>query len=100
MSFFQDSSVSYQGQTYQLVAQECDALVDSGNYWHGPKSPSTWLCVAVFRYARSKVGGSPDDIATQLAARAMGITEQTVRELIAWHENYMRWHDGDPDYTV
>jgi hypothetical protein len=32
----------------------------------------------------------------ELASRALGITLERLEGIIEWHEEYMRWHDGQP----
>ena len=49
---------------------------------------------------RRRVGEAGDDVALELAAKALGTTVDRLRGAIEWHENYMRWHDADPDYRV
>ena len=99
-SFFHDALVESGGRTYRFSVEDGRALERVGNYWHGPRDPSTWLMVAVFLEARQRVGEAGDDIALALAANALGTTVERLRAGIEWHENYMRWHDADPDYTV
>lgn len=100
MSYFQDAWVTCQGQEYRLSAEEGRALeTRSLNYWHGPGDPSSWLGVAVFQLAQQKVE-APQRVALELAAAALGITLERMRALIRWHEQYMRWHDGDLTYRV
>ncbi len=43
---------------------------------------------------------APEAVALELAAQAMGITVERLETIIRWHEEYMRWHDGDSDYRV
>lgn len=100
MSYFQDATVTYQGRVYHFPAEKGRALESHLNYWHRPGDPSSWLGVAVFERAREKVKGAPQRVALKLAAQAMGITVEKLRALIRWHEQYMRWHDGIPDYQV
>jgi hypothetical protein len=99
-SYFHDAAVEWEGRTYCLSAADGRTLENPGNYWHGPENPSTWLAVAVFLEARRRVGNAGDRIALELAAKALGITVDRLRSGIEWHENYIRWHDGDPDYSV
>lgn len=98
--YFHDAEVEWEGNTYYLSAADARTLQNQGNYWHGPGNPSTWLAVAVFLEARRRVGNARDRIALELAALALGITVDRLRNGIEWHENYIRWHDGDPDYKV
>lgn len=99
-SYFRDATVQSGEQTYHFSIEDGRALESAGNYWHGPGDPSTWLSVAVFLAARRRVGEAGDDIALELAAKALGTTVERLRGSIEWHENYMRWHDGDFDYKV
>jgi hypothetical protein len=50
--------------------------------------------------ARRRVRGAPDKVALELAAKVLGIAVEKLLANIEWRENYMRWHDGDPDYRV
>lgn len=99
-TYFHDAAVESGGRTYYFNVSDGRALESAGNYWHGPGAPSTWLAVAVFLEARQRVGEAGDDVALELAAKALGTTVEQLRGSIEWHENYMRWHDGDPDYRV
>jgi len=100
-SYFQDAAVRYKGRLYQFSVQEGQALLGrGGQYWHGPSNPSTWLAVAVFKIARRKLKEAPQHLAMELTAQSMGITIEKLVDLIEWHEEYMRWHDGDESYRV
>lgn len=100
ISNFRDATVTSAGRSYRFSVEDGRALERAGHYWHGPGDPSTWLAVAVFVQARLRVGDAGDDIALELAAKALATTVERLRENITWHENYMRWHDADPDYKV
>lgn len=99
-SYFQDAAVEWGGQTFHFSAADGRALESKGNYWHGPADPSTWLAVAVFLEARQRVGEAGNEAALELAAKALGITAEQLRSSIEWHEQYMRFHDGDYDYRI
>ena|ERR1700742_4342985 len=99
-SYFQDAAVEWGGQTFHFSAADGRALESKGNYWHGPADPSTWLAVAVFLEARQRVGEAGNSVALELAAQALGITAEQLRSSIEWHEQYMRFHDGDYDYKI
>lgn len=99
-SYFQDAEVAWGGVTFHFSVADGRALENPGNYWHGPADPSTWLAVAVFIEARRRVGEAGDGVALELAAQALGITVEQLRSSIEWHEQYMRFHDGDDDYRV
>lgn len=99
-SYFQDASIQVGERTYHFSIADGKLLENRGNYWHGPQDPSTWLSVAVFLTARQRVGEAGDDIALALAAAALGTTVERLRGSIEWHENYMRWHDGDETYSI
>lgn len=99
-SFFVDAELEHAGTTYRLPKSEADALVSRGSYWHLEGDPSSWLCVRTFQYLRSKFPALPQSAVLELEARAMAISAGEVRGAIEWSENYMRWHDGDPDYAV
>ncbi|MDZ4721653.1 MAG: hypothetical protein SH847_24575 [Roseiflexaceae bacterium] len=99
-SYFHDAALESAGRTYRFSIEDGRVIQNRGNYWHAPGDPSTWLAVAVFLEARQRVGAAGDDIALALAAQALGTTVDRLRGNIEWHENYMRWHDDDPDYRV
>jgi hypothetical protein len=99
-SYFRDATVAWGDQQFHFSVEDGRALENAGNYWHAPGDPSTWLSVAVFLAARQMVGSAGDDVALALAAEALGITVERLRGNIEWHENYMRWHDGDDSYKV
>lgn len=99
-SYFQDAAVEWGGQTFHFSAADGRALESKGNCWHGPADPSTWLAVAVFLEARQRVGEAGDSVALELAAKALGITAEQLKSSIEWHEQYMRFHDGDYDYRI
>jgi hypothetical protein len=99
-SYFRDAAVTSADQTYRFSVEDGRALEHAGHYWHGPGDPSTRLAVAVFLECRRRVGPAGDQIALELAAQALATTVERLRGNIEWHENYMRWHDGDPDYKV
>ena len=100
VNFFHDAVVESAGTRYHFSVEDGRMLERAGNHWHGPGDPSTWLVVAVFWVARQRVGGAGDAVALELTARALGITVAQVRSSIEWHEQYMQWHDDDPDYKV
>jgi len=99
-SHFHEAAVHVGDQVYHFSLEDGRSLESDGNYWHGPGDPSTWLAGAVFLAARQRVGAAGDAVALELAAAALGTTVERLRGNIEWHENYMRWHDGDDDYRV
>ena len=100
MSYFVDAVVEFEDQSFRFPAEEARRFEDSLNYWHRAGDPSTWLSVTIFTEARVRTKGAPDEVALELAAKVLGITVEKLRANIEWNENYMRWHDGDPDYRV
>ena len=100
MSYFQNASVTHEGSTFHLSAEEGRELESGAFSWHGPGDPSSWLAVDLFNAARRKAAGAPEAVALELAAQALGITVERLYSIIRWHEEYMRWHDGDSDYRV
>ncbi len=100
LSYFRDAEVEFEGCTFRFSAEEGREMELGSNYWHGPGDPSSWLGVDVFLAARERVEGAPDQVALELAAKALGMSIPDLCDLIEWHENYMRWHDGDPGYHV
>lgn len=97
---FRDAEIEYEGRVYRFSAEEGRALEHGIQYWHGEGDPSSWLAAAAFEAVRERMGDVPDAAVLELTARAMGITVQELRDSIEWHENYMRWHDGDLTYRV
>ena len=35
-----------------------------------------------------------------LAAELLGQTVAQVRSALEWHDQYVRWHDGDESYSI
>jgi len=97
MSYFQDAIVTHEGTAFELLASEARTLENGAYSWQGPRDPSTWLAIDVLHAARVKTAGAPEAVALELASRALGITLERLEEIIKWHEEYMRWHDGQPD---
>jgi hypothetical protein len=93
--FERDVTVNHEGCTFALTLEEQRACERHGNGWHGQGDPSTSLTADIVRVARRKCEGAPEAVARERAARALGITASKVDSSIEWHENYMRWHDGD-----
>ena len=94
MSYFQDATVTHEGSTYYLSAEEGCALESGAYSWQGPGDPSSGLAVDVFNAARLKAADAPEVVALELAAKALGITVDSLDSIMRWHEEYMRWHDG------
>ena len=99
-SYFRDAEIEHEGRRYTFSAAEGRALEHGTQYWHREGDPSSWLAVATFEAARERMADLPEAIALELAARTLQITVEKLRRSIDWHENYMRWHDGDPTYRV
>lgn len=99
-SYFHDATVEWGGRRFEFSVADGEALASGSADWHGPADPSTWLAVSVFLSARQRVGEAGDATALELAAQALGITVAHLRGSIEWHENYMRWHDGDYEYRI
>src|SRR4051812_44302503 len=97
--YFQDAVVEWGGKTFHFSAADGCALESKGNYWHGPADPSTSLAVSVFLEARGRVGEAGTEVALELAGKALGITAEQLRSSIEWYEQYMRFHDGDYEYS-
>jgi hypothetical protein len=100
MSYFQNATVMHEGSTFYLSAEEGRALESGAYSWQGLGDPSSRLAVDVFNVARRKAASAPEAVAFELAAQALGITVERLNSIIRWHEEYMRWHDGDSDYPV
>jgi hypothetical protein len=100
MGYFHDGEIKFRGQVIRFSAEEASRYESEGNYWHGSGDPSSWLGVEIFLAARDKLGEAPVEVAAALAAQVLGISPERMNALLDWHENYMRWHDGDWDYTV
>lgn len=100
MSYFVDALVVDEDRAFHFSAEDARVFEDSLNCWHGPGDPSTWLSVAIFMEARQRVNSHSDKVALELAAKVLDISVEKLRANIEWHEQYMRWHDADPDYSV
>ncbi len=100
MSYFHDALVMYEGHELRFTAAEGQAMERGSQYWHGPGDPSTWLATAVFETIRAREAGVPQAVVLELAAMAMGMSAEKLVAAIHWHEQYMRWHDGDKSYRV
>jgi hypothetical protein len=98
--FFHDAQVTHDGQTFRVTAAEVAASQGPGPHQHSPGDPSTWLCIGVFTSLRGRFSALPTELQLELAGQALGIGAAKLRSAIEWHENYMRWHDGDPDYRI
>lgn len=99
-SYFEsDAHLRVGNRDLVLTLAEQNALVGSGSYWHGPGDPSTWLAERVLSRVRNKYPDVPDSTLVDLAALALGVERRKLIDLIRWHENYMRWHDGG-EYAV
>jgi hypothetical protein len=99
-SFFRDAEIVHDGRVYRFSAAEGKRQQSRGNYWHCEGDPSTWLSVSVVLAVRRKYSKLPSEQLLELGAKALGVTASKLRASIEWHENYMRFHDGDPDYRV
>jgi hypothetical protein len=97
MSYFQNATVTHEGTTFELSTAEGRTLENGAYSWQGPGDPSTWLAVDVLHAARLKTAGAPEAVAFELASHALGITVERLDEIVRWHVEYMRWHDGQPD---
>ena len=100
VSYFQDAVVEWGGKTFHFSAADGRAIESQGNSWHGPADPSTSLAVSVFLEARRRVGEAGNEVALELAGKALGITAEQLRGSIEWYEQYMRFHDGDYEYSI
>lgn len=98
--FTADVEVALDGKTLRFSLKEQNDLVSPGNYWHGEGDPSTWLSVSAFEAVRRKYPEAAAHEILAVAAQALGVTPAALVASIRWHENYMRWHDGDHDYQV
>jgi len=98
--YFHEARVVYEGRAYELTIETCLKIQGRGYYWHAPGDPSSWLAVEIYREAKEIVGNAGRNPALELAAKALGITVDSLLQTIDWHENYMRWHDGDSDYSA
>ena len=97
MSYFQDATVAHEGTAFELSAAEGRTLENGAYSWLGPGDPSSWLTVDVLQAARLKAAGAPEAVALDLASQALGITVERLDEIVRWQEEYLRWHDGQPD---
>jgi hypothetical protein len=100
MSFFRDAEIVYEGRTISFSKKEAEQFDRPGTSWHAEGDPSSWLVVEILREAYRRTRPAPVEFAYVLAARVLGIEIGAVYNAITWHENYMRWHDGDSSYSV
>lgn len=104
MSYFKDGKVTFEGRTILFTKEEAAQYENTGNYWHGEGDPSSWLTITILRLAFERIQPAPRekaiDLAYQLTAQVLGISRYKVEQSVSWHENYMRWHDGDDSYSV
>ncbi|MAT96436.1 MAG: hypothetical protein CL608_04770 [Anaerolineaceae bacterium] len=98
--FRSNAEIIVAGRKYSLSLAEQNALVSRLNYWHGEGNPSTWLAVSTFLAVRHKYPNVAEETVLALAALALGVSRDALVGLIRWHENYMRWHDGDETYQI
>jgi len=99
-TWFQDASIQLEERIVQFTAEEGRRLESPVQYWHGPGRPSSWLGAAVCLAVKEKMPDAALAAVLDLASEAMGMTVDALQSLIEWHENYMRWHDGDPEYRL
>jgi len=103
---FSLEALDYNGQTLAVTQEEIERAYDGDspaggtNYWHAAGGPSSWLGVAIFGYVKQKYPAV--DLAGRIAftAHVLGISTESLVNLIHWHENYIQLHDGDYEYTV
>jgi hypothetical protein len=100
VSYFQDGMIIEDGSVFRFSAEEAQALVSVENYWLGPGDPSSWLAVAVISAIRVKFETLEKRATLVLAARVLGISQERLTAILQWHEKYMRWYGGDPDYKA
>ena len=99
-SYFVDAEIEFKGRVYHLKKSTADRWVSATNTWHNEADPSTWLCEKAFSALRKKFKPLSQDAVLVLLAKAMKITVEQLVNTIKWHEEYMRWHEGMPDYRV
>lgn len=97
---FQSASLVHEGAALTVEPKHLADLIRGSSRWLGPKDPSSWLVVDVFDRVRRKNKAVPEGVILELCALAMGLTRDKIVSSIRWHENYMRFHDGDYDYKV
>ena len=100
MCRFHDITIEHEGRLYSLRAEEGEELLCGSQYWAAEGAPSSWLAVAGFRHVRETFPYLEQKIHLLLAAGFMGITLEKLVSSIRWHEQYIRWHDGDDEYAV
>ena len=96
-TFLSISLVQGDRETFEMSAAEGHTLENGAYSWLGPGDPSSSLAVDVLHAARLKAAGAPAAVALDLASRALGISLERLHEIVRWHEEYLRWHDGQPD---
>ncbi|MBN1411487.1 MAG: hypothetical protein JW969_11635 [Spirochaetales bacterium] len=98
--YFNTTPVIIDGKSFELNKSDLESQYTDLNYWHGEGDPSSWLAVSIFNSAARKYPGIGEKIHLKIAAHALNISTRKLISSIKWHEQYMRWHDGDPDYSI
>lgn len=83
--------VTVDGQTWKVEAHELEEL----DY---ALSHGSWRVAGLYPTMKARTGSIDGGLA--LTAMLLGTTVESVRGSLEWHEQYMRWHDADPDYTI
>ena len=99
-SYFVDAVIEFNDKSYLLKKTTADRWVSEGNYWHSKAEPSTWLCEKAFSALKKKYQSLSQEALLALLAMAMEISVEKLVNAIRWHEEYMRWHEGIPEYSV
>ncbi len=83
--------VTVEGRTWKVEAHELEEL----DY---ALSHGSWQVADLYPKVKARTGSIEAGVA--LTALLLGTTVESVRGSLEWHEQYMRWHDGDPDYSI
>lgn len=83
--------VTIDGQEHTVGEAELEGLDQA-------LSTGTWKIASVYFAMKSRTRSV--DASLALTAELLGHTVAQVKSALEWHEQYIRWHDGDPSYSV
>jgi hypothetical protein len=83
--------VMVEGRTWKVEPNELEELDYA--LAHG-----SWRVADLYPKMKARTGSIEAGLA--LTALLLETTVESVRGSLAWHDQYIRWHDGDPDYSI
>jgi hypothetical protein len=90
-SLLSPGSVTVETRTFTVEAHELEELDQAVSLGSG-------RVASLYSKMRSRTSSS--DAALALTAQLLGMTITDVNAHLDSHDQYMRWHDGDPGYSV